>query len=239
MIKKRKIAKNNKRRQADESSPLFQVAKKIVGEGRYSGGPLRNFEVVGRDTFVNLLKCGLRPDHKLLDFGCGALRLGYWLIRFLDDENYYAIEPDLIILNAGKKHSIGQKLLQSKKPSFSNNPDSDFSVFNKKFDFVVARSILTHTTPGMTRKMLENFKNNTNPKAIMLASYWPINSKSRGDDEIIGDDLPLDDYRFERAVKYSYEKLREWSSEYGIDVVEYREEPIISQQVWLKFQHKK
>ena len=39
-------------------SPLLDIAKAIDAVALYSGGPVRNFEPVGRDTIVTLLKNG-------------------------------------------------------------------------------------------------------------------------------------------------------------------------------------
>jgi hypothetical protein len=39
----------------------------------------------------------------VLDVGCGALRVGYWLIHFLEPENYYGIEPKKRMLGTGRK----------------------------------------------------------------------------------------------------------------------------------------
>jgi hypothetical protein len=102
---------------------LVQIAEQLLAEVNFTGGPTDQFEPVGRETFVALLECGLLPHHNFLDFGCGALRLGYWLIRFMDEGRYFGIEPNTKWLDAGKRITIGQELRNQKKPRFNNNAD--------------------------------------------------------------------------------------------------------------------
>jgi len=59
---------------------LESVAADQAAAIGFTGGPLEVFELVGRDAMVNLLLNGLLPAHRVLDFGCGSLRIGYWLI---------------------------------------------------------------------------------------------------------------------------------------------------------------
>ncbi len=224
---------------------IEKIAKLINEEVSFTGGPIKDFEKVGRDTFITLLQNGLRPDHKILDFGCGALRLGYWIVRFMDDNKYYGIEPNERRLESGKKYCLGEEIIHKKTPKFSTNSSCDFSVFNTKFDFVVARSILTHTSPAMFRKIIKEFKESGNEGAIMLASYWPklnwvdkkIKKTFSPGEGINGDRLDLDDWRFIKVIKYSFNTVELWSKEFGLKVSEFKLNPLINGQVWLKFEN--
>ena len=217
-----------------QENPIRKIALQIKQEAPYTGGPIQHFEKVGRETIITLLQNGLRPDHKILDFGCGAIRLGYWLIRLVDRGNYYGIEPDISMIDTGKKYSLEEELVQTKQPKFSTNGKCDFSVFGVEFDFVVARSIFTHTTPAMLRRTLKSFQENSTPNGVMLASYWPLEYSKPGE---IGEELPLTDDRFIPVIKYELKTLQAWSAEFGLKVSEYRVNPLINEQVWLKFEN--
>lgn len=214
--------------------PLVAIVKNIQREAPYTEGVVQSFEVVGRDTIITLLQNGLRPDHNVLDFGCGALHLGYWLVRLVDRDRYYAIEPNVSMLEAGKKYSLGTELIHDKQPQFSTNNECDFSVFGVKFDFVVARSIFTHAAPGLLRNSLRSFQANSNHNAVMLASYWPLNYSKSGEN---GDRLPLTDARFIRVVTYSLKTIQSWAAEFNLKVSEFNMNPVINEQIWLKFVH--
>ena len=98
------------------STDLVELGRRIAREtGHYAGGPPHDFEIVGRHTFQTLLAGGLMPSHRLLDFGCGSLRNGNWLMRCLDTGNYYGIEPVEKGVRAGLKHLIGPELEAFKK----------------------------------------------------------------------------------------------------------------------------
>jgi hypothetical protein len=44
----------------------------------FVGVPRDTFEISGRAQMVRLLENGLVPESRVLDIGCGVLRLGYW-----------------------------------------------------------------------------------------------------------------------------------------------------------------
>jgi hypothetical protein len=93
-----------------------------------------------------LLKEGLYPESKVLDIGCGCLRVGYWLIHFLNPRCYFGMEPNRRMLEAGIEKILEPGLIDLKRPRFDCNADFDFSVFGERFDFFVARSIWTHAS---------------------------------------------------------------------------------------------
>jgi hypothetical protein len=44
---------------------------------------------------------GLMPEHKLLDIGCGSLRLGVRAAEFLEPGNYWGTDLSSALLDAG------------------------------------------------------------------------------------------------------------------------------------------
>jgi SAM-dependent methyltransferase len=144
-----------------------------LAETRFLGGPPWDFERVGRLGFEVLLAERLRPSSRVLDVGCGALRLGYWLMRFLDAGCYFGIEPQQEMLDAGLTELVEPDVVQRAQARFSPNDDFDFSVFGERFDFVIARSIWTHASKTQIATMLSSFAATSQPKAVFLASYYP------------------------------------------------------------------
>jgi hypothetical protein len=163
---------------------LIDAARRIVEEsGTYTGGPIQYFEQAGRNTFVTALRNGLLPDHKLLDFGAGCLRLGYWFMRFLEPGNYYAMEPVKKMVDAGLNNLFDKSLLEYKKPTVRISDKCDMSAFGTDFDFVIARSILTHTTPGKLGKnilgVLDLRRTGSQVSRILLGRLWTQQVPSR------------------------------------------------------------
>jgi SAM-dependent methyltransferase len=154
---------------------LQEKAEALSRRGVFLGGPPgeKTFEKVGRSQLVILLKNGLYPNSRVLDVGCGALRGGYWLINFLQPGRYYGIEPNRKMLQIGVRNFLTKNLINVKRPRFAYNDDFDFTVFNAKFDFVIARSIWTHSARAHIQKMLDSFVKTKAQKGIFLTSYYP------------------------------------------------------------------
>jgi len=233
----------HKQIRTDGLSELNALGTQIVAETRhYNGGVEGLFEVVGRDGLITLIRNGLLPSHRVLDFGCGSLRLGYWLIRFLDPDRYYGLEPIEKGVTAGMKILIGDELKDFKRPTIRHAWDSDITAFEVPFDYIVARSILTHTCPGMLRKILSGYATSS-PDGMFFASYWRLDGDEVFDSSaydasqvvVDGDDLPLDDMRFVTCIKYSLAYMQKTAKEFGLVVDEYREFETMGKQIWLRF----
>jgi SAM-dependent methyltransferase len=151
---------------------LRERAEALQASGVFLGGPLRKFEAVGRNQLSILLQSGLDFDSRVLDVGCGALRAGYWLIRFLEPGGYFGIEPNRAMLEAGRDMIVTPAVVAEKRPTFDHNDRFDFAVFGTTFDFVIARSVWTHTSPGQVETMLDQFVA-TAPGGVMLTSIKP------------------------------------------------------------------
>lgn len=164
--------------------PIQKVGEEINNEV-FTGGSANQFGLIGRLYLITLLKIGLTPESRVLDIGCGALRGGYWLIHFLKSNNYFGIEPNQRMLEIGKLKLLDIELLALKCPKFDNNIRFDFSVFNEKFDYIIARSIWTHSSKKQIQKMLDEFIENSTKNGMFLSSYLnAINDEQdyQGDD---------------------------------------------------------
>ena len=153
---------------------------------------METFESAGRSQLSALLNEGLKPESQVLDFGCGCLRIGYWLARFLEPGRYHGIEPARKRVEYGLEYLFTRDEIKTKRPRFDFNANFDSSVFGTKFDFFLARSIWTHASKAQIEATLESFVRDSNPKAVFLASYLPAHSEA-------------DDYNGDRWVGTSHE----------------------------------
>lgn len=150
---------------------LSEKVKKIEDEGIFLGGPHELFEDAGRKMLMLLLHEGMYPYSKVLDIGCGCLRGGYWIVRFLNKGSYFGIEPNKEMLFSGINNLLNPDLVKTKAPTFDNNQIFDASVFSTKFDYFLARSIWTHASKQQISKMLNEFNENTTEHGVFLTSY--------------------------------------------------------------------
>ena len=58
---------------------------------------------------------GLRPEHRLLDIGCGSLRGGRHLMRYLEPGNYWGLDISPEILAAARQ-LVAQEGLAGREP---------------------------------------------------------------------------------------------------------------------------
>jgi SAM-dependent methyltransferase len=99
---------------------------------------------LGRDQFDCLIDRGLKPDHRLLDLGCGSLRTGIWLIPFLDEGSYFGIDSHLESLMAATEYEIPLHRLADKRPRLLHDTNFEIGHFGVEFDWIVAFSVLNH-----------------------------------------------------------------------------------------------
>lgn len=107
------------------------------------------WEEMGKLQFDFLLKQGLQPHHRLLDIGCGTLRGGRHLIKYLNAGNYSGIDISSKAIEYGNQ-LIEMESLSEKRPRLlvNKNRDLKFVEFNNEvFDFLLAQSVFTHLKP--------------------------------------------------------------------------------------------
>ncbi|MEM7516184.1 MAG: class I SAM-dependent methyltransferase, partial [Planctomycetota bacterium] len=146
------------------ASDFEQFRTSVTDAGIWSGGPAKRYEWVGRKSFAKMVEIGLQPDDKVLDVGAGSLRVGWWILNYIDPENYYAIEPvesrilpvvDMLDVDINLYHNM------------------DFEYPSEKFDWVIARSIWSHASKWMISKMISEFAENSAPQGKFLTSVVP------------------------------------------------------------------
>lgn len=151
-------------------------ANEMMSQHGFLGVPLETFELGGRNQMVLLLGEGLNPESKVLDIGCGCLRVAYWLVRFLDPGCYFGIEPARQRVQYGLHYLFAPEEVKVKRPNFDFNPRFDSSVFGARFDFFLAGSIWSHASKQQIKATLDSFVLDSNPAAVFLSSYLPARS---------------------------------------------------------------
>jgi len=93
--------------------------------------------------FQFLLDQGLQKTDTLMDIGCGTLRGGIPLIKYLDNGNYYGIDVrENVLIEGGKE--IKTANLESKKPNLIAFEDFSEIKIDHEFNIMFAFSVLIH-----------------------------------------------------------------------------------------------
>jgi len=135
-------------------------------------GPPKLYDYSAGLQFSILFNLGLCANHKLLDFGCGSLRVGRFLIQYLNTGNYYGIEPREDLVAEGIKGNHLQELVNHKKPHLRISGDCNMAAFNIIFDYILAYSIFTHMPIVQIRASLKSAYNAMDTNTIFLATYF-------------------------------------------------------------------
>ena len=108
-----------------------------VGEHRNFVGGL--WQEIGDLQFEFLMRNGLAAHHTLIDIGCGALRCGIPIIRYLDCGNYFGLDINSSLIEAARSE-LANEGLTNKHPQLLVNEKFDFGRFGVHFDFAIAQS---------------------------------------------------------------------------------------------------
>ena len=174
----------------------------------FLGVPVETFEQAGREQLIALLGAGISPESKLLELGCGCLRIASWLVRFLDARCYYGVEPARRRVEFGLEYLFEADDVRIKQPQFDFNASFDSSTFGVQFDFFLARSIWTHASKAQIETMLDGFLRDSVPTGAFLASYFPTESTDAGYQAFLAANFPPqagDGYDGDRWVGTSHE----------------------------------
>lgn len=114
---------------------------------------------------------GLEPGHHLLDFGAGSLRVGRFLMVYLERGRYYAIEPNVQLIEAARRYEVGD-LMKVKDASFLSNDDFNANAFERRFDYVLISGIIPHAGHDVIEKILSSACLAAGPSGQIIGSFW-------------------------------------------------------------------
>ncbi|MBH5322439.1 class I SAM-dependent methyltransferase [Aurantiacibacter sediminis] len=144
---------------------------KFVGH-RYVVGAVNTsawFEI-GKLQFDFLLSNGLTPDKRFLDVACGALRLGQFMIPYLDKGHYHGLEGEKALVDGGLREEVPHPLIDLKAPQFYFNYEFDVPA-EERFDFMIAQSLFTHLVPDDIRKCFAKLRRNASDDCKFFFTY--------------------------------------------------------------------
>lgn len=132
-------------------------------------GPASLWQDKRKFQFDFLTQSGLKPGHTLLDFGCGTLRGGIPLIKYLEPGNYTGIEirPDVLHEAHLELQEAG---LTEKKPLLLCVNDISKIALNIRFDYVWAFSVLIHLSDEILSGVLKFISNHLTPGGLFFAN---------------------------------------------------------------------
>ncbi len=120
-----------------------QLTQEQINAGTHRDMVGGMWEEIGRLQFEFLRARGLKPNHRFLDIGCGWLRGGIHAIKYLEAGNYYGLDINPSLIEAGR-HELRLAGLTHKNPHLAVSDRFELGLFGQEFDYLLALSVFTH-----------------------------------------------------------------------------------------------
>ncbi|KAL7204962.1 hypothetical protein ACSBR2_017980 [Camellia fascicularis] len=119
----------------------------------------------GRDVFEFLAESvHLAPDARVLEIGCGTLRVGQHFIRYLNPGNFHCLERDELSLMSALRYELPSQGLLQKRPLIVKGEDMDFSKFGSgMYDLIYASAVFLHMPDNLVWVGLERLAKKLKP----------------------------------------------------------------------------
>ncbi len=133
---------------------------------------------VGKLQFDYLVGHGLKPADRVLDVGCGNLRLGWRLISYLEPGNYFGLDISPVILMAALER-IAELELQCKLPHLYLVRGTSYDFLPESFfDVVQAHSVFTHLRFEVIERILASVWRVMKPGSFFDFTYNPADHET-------------------------------------------------------------
>ncbi|KAI3882366.1 hypothetical protein MKX03_028066 [Papaver bracteatum] len=120
----------------------------------------------GRDVFEFLAESSkLIPGSRVLEIGCGTLRVGLHFIRYLDSQHFHCLERDELSLIAAFRYELPSQGLLHKRPLILKGEDMDFTRFGSDvvYDLIYASAVFLHMPDNLVWIGLERLSGKLKP----------------------------------------------------------------------------
>ena len=128
------------------------------------------WDEMGQIQIDFLIDHGLEPSSYFLDFGCGVMRAGRHIVRYLDEGHYCGVDIDESMIIGGAAQLTEDKL-SSKNARLRVSREIDVD-FGNPFDFAIAQSVFTHLPINTIWHCLSNISEVLAPDGVFYATFF-------------------------------------------------------------------
>jgi SAM-dependent methyltransferase len=197
--------------QQDYSGHVFTADDIAEGEHlRFVGG---NWPAHGRRQLDFLITQGLKPEHRVLDIGCGCFRAGRYFVDYLEPGHYYGVDANQSLMQAGYDEELTDEQ-RARLPvgnlRANDRFDGDFGV---QVDFALAQSVFTHVSLNHIRLCLYRTAKVVRPGGSFFATFFE-RAADTPVDRIFAADKPKPFFTEQNVYWYYRSDLR-WAARLG------------------------
>jgi len=117
----------------------------------------------------SLKELGMRPNHVLLDIGCGPMRLGMEAVPYLDSGNFCGVDPYPPYKALGE--AMMREIECEKEYVMEVSGEFPFQQFDRTFDYAIAQSVITHLSLEQITLLFANLKEVMNEGGVFLFTF--------------------------------------------------------------------
>lgn len=181
-----------------------------IGEGAHRsliGGQWDELGHLQLDFMVE--RGGLTPDMTLLDLGCGCLRGGVYFVRHLDRGNYYGMDLNRSLVDAGYEVELARHGLSGALLRDHLLVADDFGVWRLGVDFdrVVAISLWTHLPWNHIQRSLYEVARVLKPDGSFYATFFLCGDQDALMDPIVHEPGGITTHRDRDPYHYTWEDI--------------------------------
>jgi SAM-dependent methyltransferase len=114
---------------------------------------------------------GLRPEHRLLDIGCGSLRGGVRFVEYLEPGGYFGLDVNSSLLDAGRRE-LETRGLAGREVHLLADDAFRLDRFGVTFHFAVAISVFTHLFANQIARCLAAVRPVLAPEGALYFTYF-------------------------------------------------------------------
>jgi len=130
-------------------------------------GPLGFWNQLQRYQLRVVTELGLRPEHSLLDIGCGPLQGGIAFIRYLDPKCYVGVDHNRTAIEIGQEEISRKKLWEKAPQLVLSDSFGDNELASAEFDFIWMSQILYYFDERTFHRLLAMVHRRLRPGGIM------------------------------------------------------------------------
>lgn len=143
-------------------------------------GPTESFEMKRSFQIAFLKSRGLVEQHRVLDIGCGTLRGGIPIIRYLETGSYCGLDVRERVLEEGRQE-IEENGLGHKKPLLMTIEQAKAGIEGRGFDWIWVFNVMIHMHDPILRETMSLIAQNLAPDGTCYASVNLGKNSTRGD----------------------------------------------------------
>jgi SAM-dependent methyltransferase len=198
----------------------FTLTDEQIAAGVHRGKVGRAWAGTGKLQQEFLVARGLAPTSKLLDVGCGALRAGILLAKYLEPGGYYGIDVNESLIRAALVHELPLAGIEDRVPAGNLRVTDRFECdFGVPFDYAIAQSVFTHLPLNHIRLCLFQLSRVMAPGGRFYATFFEAPASTPYDQrvkQVVRNTWPeRDPFHYRRDdLRWAAETVADWDVRY-------------------------